>query len=286
MRLKFYLTESGSNYEKYGRGKFISEKQALKIIPNFSQSILSALNDNLFLVRYRDNSKKGEFYYIDPKKSKEPRVSRNTSNHYTLIMDNSKKWSKYPKRGQSLICSIDNFIKKTIWPSVYLVLPENGAKIGECSDIDLWESFPNVNTPMNEWNIGVGFLLSMPDYTDEEIENKLLISNEYDISYSFFKKSCKDFDKWVKNTTMLSIKEIQDNLILKHSNSTWIRKWSGEPILKFFDDLLDPKKNQFKLVNIFNLNKYGNEAWTDAKSLMILGAYNPVDFLNKAKELI
>jgi len=285
MRLKFYLTESRPNYKNYGRGKTISEEQAFKIIPSFSQSVLSALNDNLYLIRYRLKGKKHHYYYIDPKKSKEPRKSANTSNHYTLIMDNSKKWSKYPKRSQSVICSIDNTINR-IPSSSYLVLPENGAKIGECSSVDLWESFPNVEVSMNEWNTGVSFLLSMPNYTDEEIENKLFTSNNFDNSYNDFKKACKNFDKWVENTTMLSVKEIQDNLIFRYSRSIWIRKWSGEPILKFFDDLLDPKKNDFKLVNIFNLNKYNSEAWTDAKSLMILGAYNPIDFLNKAKELI
>ena len=285
MRFKFYLTEA--NYKSKGRGKFISEEQALKIAPKFSQAIIAALNENYYLIRYRESGKKVHFYHIDPKKSKEPRKSANTSNYYTLIMDNSRKWSKYPKRSQSLICSIDKNINN-IWAATYLVLPKNGAKIGECSGPDLWVSFPNVgaSTPMNDWSIGVSFLLSMPEYTDEEIESKFFRGLDYDSSLNEFKEACKRFDYWVKNTTELTIKEIQNALIFRFSDSIWIRKWKGEPIYKFFDELLDPKKNQFKLVNIFSLSKYNSEAWTDAESLMILGAYNPKSFLEYAKQLI
>jgi hypothetical protein len=283
MRLQTYILE---DYKKIGRGKLISEEEALKMIPKFSDAIKSSLKGNLFLSRYisKFTGKRSSYYYIDPKKG-EPRVSASTSNYYTLIMDNSKKWSKYPKRSKSLICSVISGINE-IRSSLYLVLPENGAKIGECQNADLWISFPNVDVTMNKWNKGVSFLLNMPNYTDEKIENKLFKRGDFDKSYIDFKKACKKFDNWVKNTTMLSIKEIQSALFVRYHHSVWIRKWKGEPIYEFFDNLLDPQKNEFKLVNIHSLNKNNDEAWTDAKSLMILGQYNSEDFLNKAKKLI
>ena len=101
MRLIQYINE----YKKVGRGKEISIDDALKLAPQYSQAIIATNSDNSLFVRYRKGNE--PIYYIDPKKG-QPRVSKDTSNFYTLIMDNSKRWSKYPKRSQSLI-GISNF---------------------------------------------------------------------------------------------------------------------------------------------------------------------------------
>lgn len=279
MRLKNYILNEFADYKKVGRGKEITEDQALKLVPNFSQAIKSALAGNSLITRNRNGNE--EFYFIDPKKG-EPRRSANTLNYYTLIMDNSKRWSKYPKRSRSII----GLLEKTLYNQDYIVLPKNNAKIVLCSDTDLWYSFPIIRAGMNRWNIVVSYILSLPLYTDEEIDNH---QNErrhsYDKNITQFKKACKEFDNWVDNTTMFSIDEIKNN-INKKFLTTWIKwfdKWNGEPIFKYFEKTLDPKLNKFKLKNITNLSEENNEVWTDSESLMIKGHDNFKIFLERIK---
>jgi hypothetical protein len=72
---------------------------------------------------------------IDTTKSE--RKSQNTSNWYTLIIDNSPKYKNYPKRSQSLICTNDIEIAKA-YGSPMAVIPFNDAKIGIVNNRDIW----------------------------------------------------------------------------------------------------------------------------------------------------
>ena len=283
MRLQNYILEY-ADYKKSGRGKGISEEEALKLAPKFSQAILSATTGNPLIIRYR--SGRESFYLIDPKKDE--RRSANTLNYYTFIMDNSKKWSKYPKRSKSIIARIET---DKVGNSYYVVLPENGAKIGECSDKDLWISFSNISANMDSWNMHVRFILNLPLYTDKEINSKKININQqqkYDKNIATFKKACKKFDYWVKNETTFSVNEIKNILKKKYITVwfSWFEKWNGEPIYNYFDKVLYPKINDFNLRNIFNINPWENEVWTDSTSLMIKDFSVFKDYINKAKELI
>ena len=93
-------------------------------------------------------------YFIDPSKSE--RKSANTSNFYTLWIDNSKKWADYPKRSKSLICTTQAQTAAGYGTS-YMMIPYDGAKIGVCPSYDMWESFPNAMSDvglytLNEFN--------------------------------------------------------------------------------------------------------------------------------------
>jgi len=70
--------------------------------------------------------------------TKSERKSQNTSNWYTLIIDNSPKYKNYPKRSQSLICT--NTIETAkAFGSPMAIIPFNDAKIGVVNASDIWD---------------------------------------------------------------------------------------------------------------------------------------------------
>jgi len=70
------------------------------------------------------------------------RKSENTSNQYTLLMDNSPFFARFPKRSKSLICSTSDRIASgfTYGSDIYAMFPYNGTPIGICPAFDMWHS--------------------------------------------------------------------------------------------------------------------------------------------------
>lgn len=84
------------------------------------------------------------------------RVSANTENYYTLIVDHDPAWSDYPPRSSSIIASNQSHVASG-YGTTYLVLPEGDPQIGICSKADYWISFPRVealggHTDLSELN--------------------------------------------------------------------------------------------------------------------------------------
>ena len=69
-----------------------------------------------------------------------------TENYITLLIDYIlPSWKNYPKRSKSLVCSSSKSISWGYGNKAYVVFPYNNAKIGVCSEVDLWESFIDLN---------------------------------------------------------------------------------------------------------------------------------------------
>ena len=269
MRFKNYILET-VDYSHMTRGKEISLDEVMKLIPQYSDGIK-------FLYRHGNSanimtrSVKSLFDYeiLDPKTSV-PRKSANTLNYYTFIIDNSKKWSKYPKRSQSIICLTDN--KNIMLDYNYWVIPKNGAKIGEAPKSDMWFSFDTDDT-LDTLNESIKLLLNLP-YIEDDVktitdDNYFKIATrfnlyDFDSSLSEFKKATLSFDRWFKDQDELSLSELKKNF----SYTFFFKNWKGEPLYNYLDKLLDPKKNGFKIKSITNLDN-NREAWTDSKSLLI-----------------
>lgn len=77
---------------------------------------------------------------MDPAARKTPRKSANTHNYYTLWVDGSTKWSKFPKRSYSLICSTSIGTAES-YGETYVVIPTIDTVIGVCPEDDFWDSF-------------------------------------------------------------------------------------------------------------------------------------------------
>jgi hypothetical protein len=71
------------------------------------------------------------------------RVSANTENYYTLIVDHDNAWSDYPPRSASIITT-NKLHEAGGYGTTYVVLPEGDPQIGICSKADYWVSFPRV----------------------------------------------------------------------------------------------------------------------------------------------
>lgn len=69
------------------------------------------------------------------------RVSASTFNYYTLFVDNSTSWSKFPKRSRSFIGSTSKDGAYDVGIGVCLMIPFDDAKIGVCPNSDFWISF-------------------------------------------------------------------------------------------------------------------------------------------------
>ena len=75
--------------------------------------------------------------FIDTTNSE--RKSQNTSNHYTLLLDNSPYYKLWPKRSKSLIATTDDRYARGFVGTMYALFPFNGTRIGVCPVRDIWE---------------------------------------------------------------------------------------------------------------------------------------------------
>jgi len=279
MRLKSYIIEE---YKKKHRGIELSIDEVMRISKHYSDAIETLLRNENAIIMTRATGQHFDYKYVNPKKE-ETRVSANTFNYYTLIIDNSKSWSKYPKRSQSIICINNDF--KTMNDYYYWVVPKNKAIIGECPNYDFWFSFNKKASNMDsDFNEIIRLIINFPHL--EKIKNKngdpiikyINMSNIYDYmnaykiklkrfdsSLSEFKKALNNFDKWFKKQNIFDVPTLKHNL---YYHSDWLKEWKGEPFYKLLEKTLNPKENGFKLTTVKYLTS-GKESWTDAECLVI-----------------
>lgn len=197
------------------------------------------------------------------------RRSQNTTNEYTMLMsDILPAWKEYPKRNRSFICTnsidrVDDYVRNL--EDGFLVLPKNGARIGVCSEHDLWYSFKNGGIfQLNYFNKAMN---NIGDYVYSNLEK------EYDIG------TPKGLTEILQSVSLFEV--MNEHRIYAHINSM-IDKCSDE----FFSDedpsnvsmyqcvekCLDPTLNGFQLMTTSDMSwdSYSNEeVWTDSKCLFI-----------------
>jgi len=87
------------------------------------------------------------------------RVSANTSNHYTVILD-ALLPKEYPRRGKSIICA--NWANRKYaggYGVPYAIVPYDGVTIGVCPDRDIFGAEVTLGTqtrPIYRWNYFYG----------------------------------------------------------------------------------------------------------------------------------
>jgi len=243
MRLKNYLVEQA------GRTKNLSLDEAVVIVKKNCMKAYNAYkNESSQIFRGIDESSYS-CGYIDPKKG--VRRSANTTNHYTLIMDNSSKWTKYPKRSQSIICSSSQRSAGS-YGTLYMVLPYDKARIGVCPEGDIWYSFgKTLKYTMNTFNENVKKIFIKAEVSSYQIT---------DSSIKFLKNACKEFDS----------KMTHHSIIKKFINSEteWLKDYKGN-LWDLFEQVLDPNKNGFKLIKPGDNLPKEKEVWTDGSSILI-----------------
>jgi len=270
-RLNTYLLNEG-------RGKQITVNKAKTLVKDMCSDILKnyKLHEN-FIYRGADSS---EYYqFVDPTKGT-ARMSKNTRNYYTLLIDNLPIWKKYPKRSHSIVCSTDEY-KAGGYGSLFIVFPYNNAKIGFCQESDIWFSFEKSfnNYNLNDFNIILQDLL-------------VASTNEYG----------RNFDKsWKNLTDVFKESEARIQSFLYDPDESKIDKYRKESIyykegIKLFDliqngksyikvlsNWLNPTKNKFQLKTPKTFNTKGRkEVWVgSAPSILVKSSLsNFTNFFN------
>jgi len=246
MKFYQYLIESRSNV--------IDEKQAIDFLEKNYE-----VNDTKI---YRGNNALSydKIYIIDPKNFN--RKSKNTANYYTLLIDNSPRWSKYPKRSKSIICSTD-YHDSGFYGKVFLVIPEIGSKIGICPKSDIWDSFVNIRD-LNKFNNMLGRLFELDKRMNQLPKTHTQLLRNFKILDDIFAEQ----DNLV---SFLSIKISRYIMSLDfiETFSAYVQNLKLTT-LEALEKILDPNINGFEIATAGNFNVDDcREVWTDGVSILM-----------------
>jgi len=229
------------NFLNEGRSRTIFEDQAMKIVKRNCKQAVDRWKKGYKIFRAIDE--RDDFMFIKPR-SGDMRRSRNTSNYYTLFMNNHENWSEYPKR--QIICAGGSGERAFTFArsaSVYHVLPFDNAKIGICPTADIWDSF---DTLREEYDL---FDLSQ---FNQELEEFGIPDNSYRV------------------------------MRIEAQNTQWDRGTSIWDVMEKFLDP-DVNNFRVMPIRNYNVGKDEDvEVWTDAPCVLINHAYMPK--LNKLFE--
>jgi hypothetical protein len=225
MKLKYFLLTEG-------RTQKLSEEDFYQKVKSQCSDILNTYKKGRYYFRgITDFSQK--FGLVKPKNFE--RVSRNTDNYYTLLMDNLPSWKSFPKRSKSIIFTSDKEMGASYGNS-YILFPKNGAKIGKAPDQDIWYSFVDLGRKFDKSN----FILS-------------------------------DFNDFINNEIKHQNKpKTYDELKLIMQNTEFIYE-SGKSLWDVFVPLFDPKRNNFSIISPKTpVDSRIVELWTDADCYVML----------------
>jgi hypothetical protein len=252
--MKFFKYIKENNYVKKTRVTQITQEVFAEETKKYCQEALS----NRVPI-WRGTLTKVDFGKMQPNKWK--RISANTSNWYTIFMNNSPIWKQYPKR--SLICTFNPY-KAEDYGFTYRILPVDGAKIGICKKDDLWDSMeyagPGIND-MSDFSQTLGIVFA-------EVEDNMYLSSE-DTTWAQFKKMAKKVGPHMENFK-------QTEGMGKHYPWYMTEKlgYTGGDFMKFLENNLNPDRNGFKVYPIGGIPKSyrmkNNEVWLDADCYIIL----------------
>lgn len=213
------------------------------------------------------------YQYIEP--SKHDRVSANTNNLYTVIIDNSDMWDGYPKRSKSVICSVYEGTANG-YGRPMLVFPKDGYRIGVCPSFDMWDSFSKSGIHNGLGDFNIDFI----DYAHGMLGR--YVKKEEVETYNNVKKLCKEIDTAIEAGVNPKNSKMSNKLFLNtvHSATSsifkYIKSYRGN-MLESLESLLAPNKNGFKVVtSIGSLPDGDEEVWTDSDCYLVNAdmAYN------------
>lgn len=233
------------------------------IISKHCRNSISNLQDKHFLYRGDRNA---NFFtsaaIVDPTRSS--RKSQNTTNFYTLILDNTSSMREFPKRSNSLICSThankaQAYSKDGLAESgMFIVVPFDDVKIGCVNHDDIWDvqmdslapGRPSSLLHMNDmWRHFGNFLskknldsISQYDWTSFEKVDQLLRENDD------------------------AVKCLQSAFSIKSADLQMFRE---QGFLKRIDEIYSPSKLGFDVTSAPSYPWYKGEQWVGGKCLLI-----------------
>jgi len=183
-----YITEYQER-EKYegSRVKEITPKAALHIIKTRASKALAEYKKGKHISRYTITARDIFFGFLDASKLPS-RMSRNTLNYYTHIINDDSDWAKFPRR--QVIATYKD--KRPFHDSgEFTIFPFDNTNIGVAEQDDLWNSFPVLRKHRHA---------GAQDFNQfiEKLLQKNGVAEGADDSLASFKKATKKFDEWYK----------------------------------------------------------------------------------------
>ena len=259
MNFKNFVNEVSDDYKK-SRSFNISTEEAIELLrTEYSEAYENYKNG---IKIYRGTNSDYSVFVTDP--SIGTRVSANTENYYTLVIDNSPRWKQFPKRSKSVVCTTDKNYAGN-YGEKYIVFPINGSKIGVCSKEDFWESFPILRRRFSSLPIGTN--LHSLNRVLSSLMNLADSSGKTDIkTFETLKKKFALIEDYLNNKKYLE----NDDINLDFMEMTIDALSYKGSIIDSVEGLLDPDLNNFKVVSVREFDVKGqHELWTDGKCLMI-----------------
>ena len=184
------------------------------------------------------------FFISDPIK----RQSRDNSNYYTLMIDNSIYWKDYPKRSKSFICSLNVYNNPN-----YFVIPEDDSLWGICNEQDIYYGFEKSNIHnicyfFDDLNRLSDYLfdLKISDNSHQEMKRDINLFQEK----LYQKYTKKEFEDFILTTDYL---KIVNGVALDYAFDSGrsvpnflINHWDKN-IFNTISKTITPDKNDFKL---------------------------------------
>lgn len=230
--------------------QFLNEGRTKKIS---AETFYSKINNYMEIELYRHIDGFTDDYGIVNPSNFERESAYAYYNYYTLLIDNLPSWRGWPKRSKSIVCttSMKEATDRAHYSGAgYEVYPKKGSKIAICPSNDIWFSFHHIKR-----NIG-----TMNDFN--RYLNRILFEENGPKTY----KEMLEYD--------ITIDELKDNLSdINYDETAFENLFVGigkneKIITGYFNRILDPDENGFKLITSEQQLPYNKEVWTDGECLV------------------
>jgi hypothetical protein len=251
------------------RGKMLSSREAAKIINGKCQRSWRQWMEESSWISRITFSGRDDFSFLDSRKDKD-RMSKNTPNYYTHIINNDPTWKSFPRRQ---IIATAGFRDSVSSKNVYCIFPFDGTKIGVCSSSDIWVSFDALKKNQisaNSLNHFIRDMLSKADGASKQY---------YDESWGEFKRQCKVFDFWFQAKDLENKEERKmATAMRKYELLSEVEYYDFRWVFDFYNDNLYKALTQIYSPKGFKVIKSGmtdlpiqksSEIWFDGACVLI-----------------
>lgn len=183
------------------------------------------------------------------------RKSRNTTNEYTLLLDNLPIWSKFPKRTSAVVSTTSIYTAHTYGSGgkTFIVLPFNDPIIGVCPSTDIWYSFNNS---------GIGHLDGFNDNLNRVARNLGV------------ELSQTNYNELIHQLTQIQ-EMLKSTPLHEHDNTLLFKIFDpNHSIVENLSNILNPDQNGFEALPLSQMMHFTNrEIWFNGPAYYVTYAF-------------